>query len=79
MVFFYFAALSAALEDAIKVSRSGTVLSPYSVHARVKKLYTWQNVARRTEIVYDRIQKDEEIFLTGRIERSAMSYIVPLG
>ena len=75
---FLFAALSAALEEAIKVSRSGTVLSPQSAHARVKKLYTWQNVARRTEIVYDGIQKDEEIFLTGRIERSALSYIVPV-
>lgn len=62
-------ALCAALEDAIVASQSGRVLDPESMHMRVKELYTWQDVARRTEVVYNRIQGDEESVLEDRIRR----------
>ena len=62
-------ALTVAMEQAIKASQSQHVLPPHTVHTRVKELYTWQDVARRTEIVYDRIQEDEEIHLEGRIQK----------
>jgi len=47
-------ALCAGLETVIARQRSGTVASPASIHARVKDLYTWRNVAERTEKVFSR-------------------------
>lgn len=43
--------LCAGVEIAIARQRSGSVPSPASVHARVRNLYTWRNVAERTERV----------------------------
>lgn len=43
--------LCAGLEAVIAQHRSGSVPSPASVHARVRSLYTWRNVAERTEKV----------------------------
>ena len=44
-------ALCAGLETVIARQRSASVPSPASIHARVKNLYTWRNVAERTEKV----------------------------
>jgi len=41
--------LCAGLESVIGRLRSGAVPSPASIHARVRRLYTWRNVAERTE------------------------------
>lgn len=43
--------LCAGLETVIAQQRSGSVPSPASIHARVRNLYTWRNVAARTEKV----------------------------
>lgn len=43
--------LCAGLETVIARQRSGSVPSPYSIHACVQNLYTWRNVAERTEKV----------------------------
>lgn len=43
--------LCTGLETVIARQRSGSVPSPASVHARVRNLYTWRNVAERTEKV----------------------------
>lgn len=43
--------LCAGLETVIAQHRSGSVPSPASIHARVQNLYTWRNVAERTEKV----------------------------
>ena len=43
--------LCAGVESVIAQQRSGSVPSPMSVHARVRSLYTWRNVAERTEKV----------------------------
>lgn len=45
------------LETVIARQRSGTVPSPASIHARVQKLYTWRNVAERTEKVNSLLPK----------------------
>ncbi|XP_068687854.1 phosphatidylinositol N-acetylglucosaminyltransferase subunit A-like [Montipora foliosa] len=45
--------LVVALDKAVQDARSKTILAPEEAHARIKTMYTWQNVARRTEIVYD--------------------------
>ena len=41
--------LCEGLESVIARQRAGTVPSPASTHARVCTLYTWRNVAERTE------------------------------
>lgn len=43
--------LCAGLETVIARQRTGAVVSPFSIHARVQNLYTWKNVAERTEKV----------------------------
>lgn len=43
--------LCAGLETVIVRQRSGSVPSPETIHARVRTLYTWRNVAERTEKV----------------------------
>ncbi len=62
-------ALTEALEHVIEDSITDNVLRPQEVHERVRKLYTWPNVALRTERVYNRVHKNTEIHLEGRIEK----------
>ncbi|XP_058479402.1 phosphatidylinositol N-acetylglucosaminyltransferase subunit A [Solea solea] len=61
--------LCIGLETVIARQRSGSVHSPASIHARVKNLYTWKNVAERTEKVYDRVAGEEVLPLDRRLRR----------
>ncbi|XP_057708256.1 phosphatidylinositol N-acetylglucosaminyltransferase subunit A isoform X2 [Corythoichthys intestinalis] len=61
--------LCAGLETVIERQRSGAVPSPASIHARVRNLYTWRNVAERTEKVYDRVCGEEVLPLDRRLRR----------
>uniref|UniRef100_A0A3B4AA21 phosphatidylinositol N-acetylglucosaminyltransferase n=1 Tax=Periophthalmus magnuspinnatus TaxID=409849 RepID=A0A3B4AA21_9GOBI len=61
--------LCAGLESVISQHRTGAVPSPASIHARVRNLYTWRNVAERTEKVYDRVAGEEVLPLDRRIHR----------
>lgn len=61
--------LCAGLETVIARQRSGSVPSPASIHARVQNLYTWRNVAERTEKVYDRVAGEEVLPLHRRLRR----------
>jgi len=45
--------LIAALESAIDKLRRNVFLTPQACHDRIKDMYTWQDIARRTEIVYN--------------------------
>lgn len=54
--------LCAGLEKVIAQHRSGSVPSPASVHARVRNLYTWRNVAERTEKVSSPPQKNKPFY-----------------
>ena len=49
--------LIASLEEAIAAQRAGDTLDPHEAHNRVKQLYTWPNVAERTEKVYERVMQ----------------------
>ncbi|XP_031393492.1 phosphatidylinositol N-acetylglucosaminyltransferase subunit A isoform X2 [Punica granatum] len=44
-------------------------IDPQEMHARMKKLYDWRDVARRTEIVYDRALKCSNQNLLDRLSR----------
>ncbi|KAK2163563.1 hypothetical protein LSH36_77g02003 [Paralvinella palmiformis] len=62
-------ALVAELESAIIEQRTNQHMSPYAIHSRVRELYKWQDVAKRTELVYDRIAREREIDLAERLHR----------
>ena len=62
-------ALVTCLDNAISDHRHGNVLSPFDAHNRIKDLYTWPNVARRTEIVYDHVKELVPRQLPDRIKR----------
>uniref|UniRef100_A0AAY4DB59 Phosphatidylinositol N-acetylglucosaminyltransferase subunit A n=1 Tax=Denticeps clupeoides TaxID=299321 RepID=A0AAY4DB59_9TELE len=57
------------LEIVIARQRSGSVPSPASIHRRVETLYTWRNVAERTEKVYNRVSGQEVLSLDRRLTR----------
>nr|XP_057937482.1 phosphatidylinositol N-acetylglucosaminyltransferase subunit A isoform X1 [Doryrhamphus excisus]XP_057937483.1 phosphatidylinositol N-acetylglucosaminyltransferase subunit A isoform X1 [Doryrhamphus excisus] len=61
--------LCAGLETAIARQRSGSVPCSASIHAQVQHLYTWRNVAERTEKVYDRVCGEEVLPLDRRLQR----------
>ncbi|KAL0648889.1 hypothetical protein Bca4012_047180 [Brassica carinata] len=55
-----------AIEKAISILPS---INPEEMHNRMKKLYSWQDVAKRTEIVYDRALKCSNRNLLERLSR----------
>lgn len=63
------ASLIESLEKAITKRRNCQLLSPDGAHDWVRKTYTWQNVAERTEIVYDKISAATEVTLADRLHR----------
>ncbi|XP_078513829.1 phosphatidylinositol N-acetylglucosaminyltransferase subunit A [Lissotriton helveticus] len=57
------------LEKAIDNLRTGRLPSPESIHNNVKSLYTWRNVAARTEKVYDRVSGEVVLPMNERLNR----------
>lgn len=62
-------ALTEALEQAIQDEQKGVGLTPLQQHDTLKDIYKWSDVARRTEIVYDRIHKQPVITPRHRINK----------
>ena len=44
-------------------------IDPFEAHECVRKLYTWQNVAERTERVYNMVSTGDEPSLVDRLYR----------
>jgi len=44
-------------------------IDPFEAHECVRKLYTWQNVAERTERVYNMVSTCDEPSLVDRLYR----------
>ncbi|XP_031436845.1 phosphatidylinositol N-acetylglucosaminyltransferase subunit A [Clupea harengus] len=61
--------LCEGLETAIARQQEGSVPSPETIHKQVRALYTWRNVADRTEKVYDRVAGQEVLSLDRRVLR----------
>lgn len=61
--------LISALHLAIKDRQNGRVLAPEAAHDWIRRTYTWQNVAARTEVVYNKISAAEEVSLADRLYR----------
>jgi phosphatidylinositol glycan class A protein len=47
------------LELAIRKFQSGKAIDPLEMHDKMKNMYDWRDVARRTEIVYNLVAKEE--------------------
>lgn len=58
------------LENAIENHRQGKVVPAAEAHARVAKMYQWENVALRTERVYDAICHEPPLELHRRLDRA---------
>ena len=55
------------LERALADRRAGNVISPFEAHQRVKGYYQWEDIAKRTQRVYDSVVKDPEDKLGHRL------------
>jgi len=62
-------ALTEALSSTILDSLNGRAIDPFEAHECVRKLYTWQNVAERTERVYNLVSTVEEPSVVNRLYR----------
>lgn len=67
-------ALTEALSSAILDSVHGTAVDPFEAHECVRQLYTWQNVAQRTECVYNLVGTVDEPSLIDRLHGYAPQY-----
>lgn len=55
---------------AIKRHESGEAMSAYEMHNMLKSMYSWREVAKRTEIVYDLIESYPiDYTLVGKLAR----------
>ena len=56
------------LEKAINNHRSGIRMNSIEMHEKIKKMYSWRDVAKRTEIVYNKVmQKPSPTTLTEKL------------
>jgi len=63
-------ALTEALSAAVMHCLHGVAIDPLEAHECVRKLYTWQNVAERTERVYNLVSTIDEPSLVDRLNGS---------
>ncbi|OXA61177.1 Phosphatidylinositol N-acetylglucosaminyltransferase subunit A [Folsomia candida] len=47
--------LVAALNSAISLRKRRLYVDPYQAHQLVSSMYNWRDIARRTEVVYDKV------------------------
>lgn len=69
MVFFVVLDLVAGLEDAIQKVKNGTVVPPLVAHEKIRSMYSWHDITRRTEIVYNNISQNREPLLYERLRK----------
>lgn len=65
------------LETALANLRSGNVVSPWECHNRVASLYSWRDVARRTETVYNRVSGEKNKSLGAQLRSYVASGVLP--
>lgn len=58
------------LDKAIEDRRKENFVPPFEAHERIKKIYTWRNVAKRTEIVYGHVMEETPSDSGDRLIRS---------
>jgi hypothetical protein len=64
---YLFAALTVALDKAINDIHSGRSMNVWQIRGCVENLYTWHDVAKRTEYVYDTSWDAEDFSLQSQL------------
>jgi phosphatidylinositol glycan class A protein len=59
------------IKFAIKRHKTGNIINPIEMHDKIKNMYNWRDVAKRTELVYNGIQsnKNEAKSLIDKIHK----------
>jgi len=57
------------LNQAIRDKESGKVVDPMQCHERIAKYYEWQDIARRTLVVYRKVEAEETASLASRLRK----------
>ncbi len=65
---FFYQDVIRAISEAIQVIKNGKH-DPFQAHERIKTFYNWEDVAIRTERVYDAVLKTPQLGLMKRMER----------
>jgi phosphatidylinositol glycan class A protein len=68
LLIFTISDLFRALSEAVAIVSKGQH-DPVEAHQRVKNFYNWEDVAGRTEVVYDAVVKSEQKDLWTRMQR----------
>ncbi|KAF5282726.1 hypothetical protein FQR65_LT02723 [Abscondita terminalis] len=68
-------ALMEGLRTAINDLKGGKNVCPYECNNRIRKLYNWENVTARTEIVYDRISGEKQATVRERFEKCVFTFL----
>ena len=53
---------------AVARQQGRNALDPHEAHQRVKKMYSWDRVARQTELAYDQIKEHDKLDFVERME-----------
>ncbi|KAF5299052.1 hypothetical protein FQA39_LY11598 [Lamprigera yunnana] len=70
-------ALVKGVETAINDLRNGRNVCPYVCNKKIRQLYNWEDVTRRTEIVYDRIYGERICTIRETFEKYLSSGVWP--
>lgn len=65
------------LEKAIENIKHGRILDPIERHNRVKSLYNWVNVGKRTEFVYNKVAQESVKSLAEQLRRCLKTEVLP--
>ena len=60
--------LTEKIKLAIQRHKLGDIVNPIEMHEKIKNMYNWRDVAKRTELVYNRIS-------SGKREKVATSLV----
>lgn len=58
-----------ALETAIDDLKNGKAVCPYECNLRIKNYYNWENISKRTEVVYKRVIQERNKTLQEQLWR----------
>lgn len=70
-------ALLEGLGRAIHDYKSGNTICPFEVHRKIVSFYNWFDVTRRTEIVYDAVQRETQKTLGHQLASYLSSGVLP--
>lgn len=65
------------LEKAISRVTNNTTLDPHDIHKRVKSLYNWIDVAKRTTFVYNKVAEESVKSLGLQLRQYMKTGVIP--